>query len=210
MEKNKIKGISKAIYIIAKINSVLVAMAGVVIVIMMFAVPLLVSKTEISESKIKFFNNEYEYSIKEGELRLDDNVYSYSAEDKAAKIIDLFEKDNKLETTIIAEVTLAFGLATIALLYLAFSNLHKLFKNIYAEETPFNEKNINHIKLMAKYFLIAMIVSILGEFVVDIATGFSISLNINVTELLAVLIIYALSIIFEYGYKLQQEIDSTL
>ena len=210
MKKNKIKGISKAIYIISKINLVILGIAATAIMLMMAVSPLLISKTEVTDSTVSFFDEEFDYSIKEGEIKIDGKALDYSIEEKVDDVASFFQKENKLKTTLIAEFALALALATLALLYLALLNLYKLFKNIYDEETPFNEKNINHINGIAKYILLSLIVSMVGGLLLGIFMGFHASLNINITEILAVLIIYALSVIFEYGYKLQQEIDSTL
>lgn len=72
--------------------------------------------------------------------------------------------------------------------------LSKIFKTIEEEGTPFTLDNIKYLNKIDKY---AVILFVFGT------TNISISL-------LSLIIISAISYIFKYGYRIQQEVDETL
>ena len=76
-------------------------------------------------------------------------------------------------------------------------------------ESPFTMDNVHHLRMIALYMLLALV---LGEIVESVLTGI---LNCEVNEealgsILSVIIVYALLFVFEYGVKLQEQVDETL
>ena len=69
--------------------------------------------------------------------------------------------------------------------------------------------NVHHLRMISLYMLLALVI---GEIVEAVLTGL---LNCEVNEealgsILSVIIVYALSFVFEYGVKLQEQVDETL
>lgn len=75
-------------------------------------------------------------------------------------------------------------------------NIVKMFKNIEDEESPFTEKNLRILNKIKKLILFSFITTLLG---CEIGMG-----------LFAVIIVYAFVLIFEYGCKIQNEVDEIL
>lgn len=75
-------------------------------------------------------------------------------------------------------------------------NIVKIFKNIEDEESPFTEKNLEILNKIKKLILFSFITTLLG---CEIGMG-----------LFAVIIVYAFVLIFEYGCKIQNEVDEIL
>lgn len=210
MEKNKMKSVSKIVYIISQINMAIIGVAGVVIALLMLATPILVSNTTITNNKVEIFDEKITYSIKKMEITINDEVIDQEKYFGFENKLNLFEKGSELKTTLVIEFFLISGLATLTLIYLAVLNLYKLFKNIYNEDTPFTECNIKYIKNIAKFIAISLLVSIVVGNSLGLLFGTDGMIDINVFEILLIVIIYSLSLIFEHGYKLQKEVDTTL
>ena len=72
----------------------------------------------------------------------------------------------------------------------------KIFKNIENEESPFTEKNLELLNKIKKLILFSFITTLLG---CELGMG-----------LFAVIIVYAFALIFEYGCRIQNEVDEIL
>lgn len=210
MEKNKMKILSKIIYIISQINMVLIGFAGLVIAIMMVATPILVSNTNVTKDKVKIFNEEFTYSIKKMEIKINDKVLDQEKYFGFENKLNLFEEGNELKTILVIEFVLSLALATLSLMYLALLNLYKLFKSVYSENTPFTESNIKYIKNIAKFIILSLLISSFAGNSIGIMIGTDGMIDVSIIEVLSVIVIYSLALMFEHGYKLQQEIDMTL
>ena len=96
------------------------------------------------------------------------------------------------------------------ILYLLMDSTYNLFKSIEDSHTPFDIKNINIIKKIAKIMKILVIVPPVLS--ITIATLFrtTATINFNFSMILVVIIFYCLSEIFAYGAELQKDADETL
>ena len=79
---------------------------------------------------------------------------------------------------------------------LIIDNIVKMFKNIEEENSPFTENNLERLNIIKKLILFSFITTLLG---CDVGMG-----------LFAVIIVYAFVLIFEYGCKIQNEVDEIL
>jgi len=116
----------------------------------------------------------------------------------------------------IASVTLTFIGAFIILgtLVIALITLYSIKK----DETPFNISNVNRLRTMAvlliayePYFLINQIIfRKLYPIVLSDGSSIEIHSTISGVALVSGLVVYCISLIFEYGISLQQQFDETL
>jgi len=90
--------------------------------------------------------------------------------------------------------------------------------SIKKDETPFNIKNVKRLRTMAvlliayePYFLINQIV-FRKLYPIVLADGSSIEVHSTIggAALVAGLVVYCISLVFEYGISLQQQFDETL
>lgn len=111
----------------------------------------------------------------------------------------------------LAQAITAISIASTGLVLLGFifRELEFILVGMKDGETPFTMDNVHHLRMIALYMLLALV---LGEIVESVLTGI---LNCEVNEealgsILSVIIVYALSFVFEYGVKLQEQVDETL
>lgn len=111
----------------------------------------------------------------------------------------------------IAQTITAISIASTGLVFLGFifRELECILFGMKDGETPFTMGNVHHLRMISLYMLLALVI---GEIVEAVLTGL---LNCEVNEealgsILSVIIVCALSFVFEYGVKLQEQVDETL
>lgn len=215
-DQKRLKGISKAIYIIAKICQVFAIIGIVGLLIAMIAVPIVTANVKITkiddEKVIKIFDHDIYYR------RTDDKFELYEIGDpsydkievtnkrdveKINKVFDYLEKNDLVLPTIIVEVEFALFVVILFLQVKVFKKLHKLFKNVYEKDTPFLEDNIELLKQTGKLLIISFIVSLVVSLISSIV--FDASLSISTIGIMGILILYCGLYIFKYGYNLQKD-----
>lgn len=111
------------------------------------------------------------------------------------------------------KVKLAITFAIISVIFFGITALFacRLCKSIRDCDTPFEDKVIKNIQLVAYSLIPWCLVDSISNVVPGILfhTG-SAGFSINISTLLICLIILAIAYIFKYGAKLQQEADETL
>ena len=195
-KQEKVKGLSKAIYIIAEIGKVVTSIALVFVLIGIILVPILTYNVEIKDyNKIEVFGTEYDYQIRKGEIILEYNggKMTLGLVDENTDIYEVLEKlmsKSKLTIMVVGEILLICLLVFGVCIYNMMKHLKYLFVNIHNGETPFTKENIKSIKKVAIYMIAAMILP-------SIITG------IDLLDVLYILLLFCLSYIFEYGYEIQ-------
>ena len=202
-----IKGLSKAISIISEIIKVFTIIGAVGIVLAMIIVPIVFNKIEIKDNSI-IYDKTATINITD-----DDKVISIKYKDEVIAteqnqdaILEFKEwLNNNSKSTIVTYIELAcfLGLIVLAITYMVFRRLRKLFNNIHDGDTPFTLENVEHIKRIA-YLLIAAIV--VPSFVGGIFSAIinkSFNINIGLCGVIEILFLFSMVYIFEYGYELQ-------
>ena len=82
-------------------------------------------------------------------------------------------------------------------------NIEKLFINIHNEDTPFTLENINYIRKIAMFLIIAIIAPTIFGIIFQAIIKMDMNIGIELMDLILVLIIFSMAYIFEYGYELQ-------
>ena len=142
-------------------------------------------------------------------------ILMFSREDTKSSFLAAFEVTAKNGTTIsIAPQSLLtmFSFALIDTLFVStlIFIIHTIFDDIKNGATPFLRKNTARIQSIA---IITVLLSIVGSYsneLVDYYTIGALTWRVNAIGLIIGVIIYCISLIFNYGCDLQQESDETL
>lgn len=117
-------------------------------------------------------------------------------EEEMSEIIFIEDIDGVEDVNEINPINIGLLIFSYILYVCIINKINKIFKNIEEEESPFTEKNFEILKMIKKLILLSFITTLLGSEI-----GMS---------LFAVIIVYAFVIIFEYGCKIQNEVDEML
>lgn len=208
-QQRKMKGLSKAIYIIARICKVVSIIGILSVAISMIAIGLVASNVKfennntisIFDEKISYARTtdkvEISYNNKTEEITKKEEVYILN------QIIDSLE--NKPMYVSVSFIEFAFLILIIALILMIMilKHLENLFVNIHNGDTPFTKENIEHIKKMA-YLMIATIIlpNVCGA-LVELIISEDLNIGFELMDAIYVLFLFSMAYIFEYGYELQ-------
>ncbi len=103
----------------------------------------------------------------------------------------------------------AFMLVDAILITIIILFVHAIFNHIQGD-TPFSHQNTIRIKKIAIVTIILSIVGSYSDALVDYYTIEQLTWKMNVVGLIVGIIIYCISLIFDYGCELQQQSDETL
>lgn len=211
-DQKKVKGLSKAIYIIARISKVLLVISLVGLVVLDVFANIALANLSVKDDEIKIHNASIVLSEEDKGVTLKlfdesasmENYYFY----KEAK--DFIMKNNKATIIVFVNFSIVSLMFIISLLYVVLKHLDKLFTNIYNGDTPFTLDNVNHIKTMAKFMIANIIASnVLGVFA-EFMVGVDLNIEFEMFDLIEILFLFSLAYIFEYGYYIQKESNSTI
>ena len=215
-EQKRIKGISKAIYVIARIGKIMVTIAIPIIVLLLIITPIFISNIELKDDTIVFKGSRIDDKITITEEKANDGI---TLRLKANNILIADAKDqetilqmknvlaNNSKGQIITFLELGFGCLIICLvLYrMILSRLEKLFININEGDTPFTLENVRYIKQIAKLMIVVLILPSCGGIVFEKILRTDLNVGIELFDVVQILFLFGISYIFEYGYKLQQD-----
>lgn len=209
-EQNKMKGLSKAISVLAKIIRI-VCLATIPLVILgMISIPFIIQNVEVKNDEIiwKANNEHITLERKENNYELKMNgtkVADMEADEVNSHYVDMFKNNSKISIIGYAETGLLTLLVSVYLMSLTFKHLSKLFKNLNIGETPFTLENVHHIKKMAWLMIAIIILPNIGEIMFNILLTTNIDIDLELFDLLEILFLFSLSYVFEYGRLIQVE-----
>ena len=206
-EKQKqMKGISNILSLIGKIGGIVARVGLVFVIITMVIVPFVFTNIEVNDGKIVSDNNKIEL-VKHNntyDVRINGSTAATNIKDKdldmAAKSIEHFSKPGVI---ILLELGFAFIVAFLIVLIKALKHLELLFTNINKGDTPFTLDNVNHIKKMSYLMIACLILSKIGESLLDIPFNGAYVLDVNILNIVEILFLYSMSLVFEYGHEIQ-------
>ena len=212
-KQNKVKGLSKAISIIAIIGRIICYVGLFFIAIAMILAPIAIKNTNVKDNKIVFTGPSdssitlEENEDKEGSVLIIKHNGATIVEEKNQYSIMIIktalQNNNKTKLIVLSETALAFAIINLVLVSIVLLYLERLFKNISSGDTPFTMDNVRYIKKMA-YLMIAFIVlpsggGLLAQFI----TGMDLDLDFEMFNVIEILFLFSLAYIFEYGYLIQ-------
>ena len=204
-EQKKMKGLSKAIYVIARIFKVIsiIGLVGTVIGLIASIVVIPNMEFDSENEKIEIFDKKFDYVMDDikFEIKYDDEKFLVEHSN-----LPTFQKimtaDKFYQVSFAVILFVSGGLFMIAL-FKVFTYLEKLFLNIHNEDTPFNMLNVSYIKKVAIYLILSIIIPDVIGTISGLAYGLDLGISIEVMDIVFILIIFALSYIFKYGYEIQ-------
>lgn len=215
-KQKKIKGISKAIYILARIGKILITIAFPIIIFLLIVTPIFISNIELKDNTIVFKGARIDDKITITEENSNDGV---NLQLKANGILIADERnqdtilqmknvlENNSKGQIIAFLELGYVCLIICLILyrMTLSRLEKLFININEGDTPFTLENVKYIKEMAKLMIIALILPSGGGIIFEKILATDLEVGFELFDIVQILFLFGISYIFEYGYELQQD-----
>ena len=209
-EQKRMKGLTNVLSLIGKIGKILTRVGMGFLVVAMIIVPLFISTVEVKGDKL----------VVSGEVinitELDDGIRLTVSNNEHVVIGDLNKKDTETiinsikkykKPLFITLIELGFGILCVFLyiVSLALNRMEKLFTNIHDGSTPFTLENVEHMKKMSIYMIVAIILSAFGSSMITIAFGDSANIEFNLFNIVEIIFIYAMSYVFEYGYHIQKD-----
>ncbi len=212
-KQKKVRGLSKAISIIAKIGRICCYVAIPFIIIAMVIVPMLIKNINVVEDKIVFTgptnssitleeNEDSEGSvliIKHNGAKIVEEKNQYSI----MTIKTALQNTNKSKLITLAETALVFVIINLVLISIVLLYLERLFKNISSGDTPFTMDNVRYIKKMAYLMIAIIILPSGGGLLAGLITGMDLDLDFEMFNVIEILFLFSLAYIFEYGYLIQ-------
>jgi hypothetical protein len=207
--KEKVKGISRALSIVAKIIKVFMIIGVVGAAIGMITIPLVANnitfteniEEEKSDSLIIISQKDDKISVKIGEniVVADASVEEYKG------LSELFNSQEKTKYVWYAEFGLAIAIAMLVLFYFVMQYVDKFFNSIYENETPFAAENPMYIRKMAYLLTAYLVVSLIGSGLYEIITNRSMESSVGLLSVMFVLSLYVFAYVFEYGYEIEHK-----
>lgn len=215
-EQRKIKGLSKAISVIAKIGSIVCKIALPIVILLVIATPFFLSNIEVKNNNIIWkgntkisINNEDNKMI----LKYNDNIIIAEAELNDVRTqyyIDILNNNSKVLIIVYIEAGFLVVSITLLLMIYIFKFLEKLFINIYQGGTPFTLENANYIRKIAWLMIIVTVLPNIGGVIFSSLLSTDIDSGFELFDLVQILFLFSMVYIFKYGYQLQLESKGTM
>ena len=215
-EQRKMKGITKIIYTVSHIFKVITFVAIIIASLVTVASTYVLINTSIDPKNntavVCGEKMSYEMLDKSLKVKLEDEKeyrleFDKEVENKTITKVLEMPKSTRVSLTIFIE--LSFILAMYALNRL-FLNIQKLFENIHDHETPFNMENVGCIKNIALFTLLYISSQDILGGIISIIYSLNLGIEIELTNYVLVLIIFAISYVFKYGYQIQLDSKGTM
>ncbi len=204
-EQTKMKGLSKAISIIARIGKIVVIVGLVFAAITMLITPMIVNNIEVSNNELRY-KNEVVSIIEKNDKKIIkyNNIGVGEIDDSTVeKVIDVFNSNTKLQIIAFTEAALITLIATLVLYILILNHLEKLFININKEESPFTLDNVEHIRKMAYLMIAAIVLPYIIGAIAGIINNINLDVDFELFDIVEILFLLGLSYIFKYGHAIQ-------
>lgn len=194
-KQNRLKGLSKAIYIIARVCKALLLISVVIVAITMIATLFISRNIKAIDNVTSIYENkvEYEYINDELVIKFNDKVQDIqNVEDKIVikQVIDILQRHSIIKLVLFIEVAFTVLIATLILFFIILNHLEKLFVNIHNGETPFTMENVSHIKKMAIFMIIATLLPNVVGIISEIVTGEDLGIGIELLDFVYIILIY--------------------
>ncbi|MCI8273072.1 MAG: helix-turn-helix domain-containing protein [Clostridia bacterium] len=205
-KQEKMKGISKAIYTIAKVGKIIMLISAIVIIISMVIIPVVVGGIDISDTEVKFYGQIYQYKVNNNTINIIEEKTGRSTDiyvDTSSNLQDYFTKHSTTYYILTGEFIAICLLAFLTIIFYILKYIEKLFVNIHNENTPFTMENIKYIRRIATLLIIAIIAPTVLGILFQAIAQIDMNVDVELMDFILVLIIFSMAYIFEYGYELQ-------
>lgn len=215
-KQKKVKGISKAIYVLSRIGKIIITIAIPIIVFLLIVTPIFISNIELKDNTIVFKGARIDDKITITEEKSNDGVTlqlkansvliaDERNQDTILQIKSVLENNSKLEIISFLELGFTCLLICLVLYRMVLNRLEKLFININQGDTPFTLENGKYIKQMAKLMIIALALPTCGGLIFEKILRTDLDVGFELFDIIQILFLFGISYIFEYGYELQKD-----
>lgn len=210
-EQRKIKGLSKAISVMAKIGSIACKIALPIIILIMIATPFVLKNIEVKNNELIWSNDNSKFHIvNDGNkvtLKYNDNIViaSEDAEIINTKYMDILNNNPKYLIIGYIEVGFLALCVTLVLMIYIFTYLEKLFINIHQGDTPFTIENASYIRKIAWLMIVVTILPNVGGAIFSVLLNSDLGVDFEMFDLVQILFLFSMVYIFKYGYQIQLE-----
>ena len=207
-KQNRMKGLSRTLYILARVGKIAAVVGTVCLVVIMLISPYLLNNIQINNDSITVFGHQIGNRNANSEmvLQYSGSEYAVQKTDEAFIINRLTEIANKHSNLVILtyyETAMAFLVATCILIYMELKHLEKLFLNIYNGDTPFTMDNVNHIKKMAILMIATILLPKVSGSIAQQVISEGATMRFQLNDFLYCLFLFSMAYIFEYGHLIQ-------
>ena len=201
-QQKRMKGLSKAIYIITNIVKTIIAIPTVCMILLCLIFPFVSNTFEINNNKIKIINNEIDYRINGNIINIDGTDHYVETRTN----IDEFIKshDNTFFRISIEYILICMTILSI-LTVLSLHCLYKLYKNIYNGNTPFTIENEKIVHKACLFVLVEMVLQKITALIYSIIAHLDLAIDINIKDIIVILIGVSIIYIFKYGRMIQAD-----
>lgn len=215
-KQKKIKGISKAIYVLARIGKIVTTIAIPIVIFLIIVTPIFTLNIELNGNTIEFKGIRIddkivitEEKVNDGitlQLKVNDNLVADEKDQNTIlQIKNVLENNSKGQIIAFLELGYICLIICLVLYRMTLSRLEKLFININEGDTPFTLENVKYIKEIAKLMIIALILPSCGGIVFEKILATDLGVDFELFDVIQILFLFGISYIFEYGYELQQD-----
>ncbi len=206
-KQKKMKTLTKILSLIGKIAGIVVKVAIPFVIIAMVTIPILLSNIDIVDNKVISKNLDIQLVEHNDRINITYKGHTTVTDIKNNELEDLkiVLKENKTATIVKFELGFTTLVVFLVILSMLLKHLEELFDNINKGDTPFTLVNVNHIKKMSYCMITCIILSGIGEGILNSAVKEDFSFGLEMFDIVEILFLYALSYIFEYGYEIQKD-----
>lgn len=206
-QQSKMKALSEAISIIAKICRIICEVCIFVVIVSMVISSILINKIDVKDNEIIWKGNNLVSIVETSDkvsLKIDNIlVADISGQNEILKMKEILQNNSKTMVFGYVEAGLAFLVISLVLMIMMLKALENLFNNINKGDTPFTLENVNYIKKIA-YLMIAVTIlpNVMG-IIFEALLKTDLNVDFEMFSLFEILFLFSIAYIFQYGYEIQ-------
>lgn len=205
-KQRKMKGLSKAIYVIARICKIIVIISTPVVIVSMMFIPYLVHNTEVADGKISLNDNSITIVEDNTGVQLKYKniiIADEKNQDSILKMKETLANHSKPVLIGYLEAGSLFLTIYLALYFIILKHLEHLFININNGDTPFTLENVKHIKKIAYLMIASIILPFIAGTIFEMILNIDLDVGFELYNVVEILFLFSMAYIFEYGYEIQ-------
>ena len=213
-EQKRMKTLSKILYLIGRIGKIVCRVGIGFIVAAMLLMPIVLYKIEVKEDTLVADGNVVRVLESVDGVKItvyNDHIILSDLTKKDVNVLkNSLTRFNKPVLIVLYELSFAVLIGFVVIIIQLLKHLEKLFLNINEGETPFTLENVSHIKKISYFMIAAIVVSSIGSTLLSIVTTAEVNIDFNLFNVGEIIFLYAMSYIFEYGYRIQKDSKGTM
>lgn len=207
-QQRKMKGLSKAIAIIAKVGRIITLICIPILVVTMIILGIIIHKVDVADHEIRFHDANDIISITEGNhkisIKINDSTFAeITNQNDIIKIKEVLFGNSKFAVFGYVETGFAFLVVSLFFVSIMLKSLENLFHNINRGDTPFTLENVNYIKKMAYLMIVLTILPNITGLIFEVLLKMDLDVGFEMFGLVEILFLFSIAYIFQYGYEIQ-------